>query len=116
MRSQPSRLGAGGANEFEHLFIAIQWLGSPVLGDLGEEAVLDGIPFGSAGRVMSDRNDESECIAQPSLEFGFPDPGSATVAATRVGQNQKLGNTAQRHEPSRFHQVAMEWAAKAGVS
>src|SRR6266436_5578291 len=41
-----------------------------------------------------DRNDESECIAQPSLEFGFPDPGSATVAATRVGQNQKLGNTA----------------------
>src|SRR5712691_6095235 len=43
---------------------------------------------------MSDRHGESECIAQPSLDFGFPDPGSATVAATRVGQNQKLGNTA----------------------
>src|SRR5271157_4695760 len=26
--------GAGGANEVEHRFIAVQWLGSPVLGDL----------------------------------------------------------------------------------
>src|SRR5258708_14186090 len=56
--------------------------------------MLDGIPFGSAGWVMSDRTGEAECIRQPSLDFGFPDPGSATVAANRVGQNQKLGNTA----------------------
>ena len=28
--------GAGGANEFEHLFVAVQGLGRPVLGDLGE--------------------------------------------------------------------------------
>src|SRR5258708_8346391 len=56
--------------------------------------MLDGIPFGSAGWVMSDRHGESECIAQPSLDFGFPDPRSATVAAARVRQNQKLGNTA----------------------
>jgi hypothetical protein len=109
-------LGAGGANELEHLVIAIQRLGSPVFGDLGEQTMLDGIPFGGAGRVVSDRNGESEGIAQPSLDFGFPGPGSATVTAARVRQNQKLGNASPATQPSRFHQVAMEWAAKAGVS
>src|SRR5260370_2982656 len=87
-------VGVGGANEFEHLFIAIQWLGSPVLGDIGEETMLDGSPLRSAGRVMSDRNGNTECVAQLSLDFGLPGPGSATVAAARVRQNQKLGNTA----------------------
>src|SRR5260370_37025175 len=29
-------LGAGGANEFEHFFVAVEGLGSPVLGDLGK--------------------------------------------------------------------------------
>jgi hypothetical protein len=38
-------LGTGGANEVEHFFIADQGLSSPVLGDLGEEAMLDRIPF-----------------------------------------------------------------------
>src|ERR1700693_6084320 len=32
-------LGAGGANEFKHLFVAIQWLGSPVFGNLGEQTM-----------------------------------------------------------------------------
>jgi len=74
-------LGAGGANEFEHLFIAVQGLGSPVLGDFGEQAMLDGIPFGGAGRVMSDRDGEPEGIAQLGLDFDLPGPGSATIAA-----------------------------------
>ena len=46
-------LGAGGADEFEHFFVAVQGLGSPVFGDLGEQSVLDGIPFGSTGRDWS---------------------------------------------------------------
>ena len=74
-------LGTGGTNGFQHSFIAVQGLGSPVLGDLGEQAVLDGIPLGGAGRVVSDGNGEAEGIAQLSLDFGLPGPGSATVAA-----------------------------------
>jgi len=69
------------ANEVEHFFIAVQWLGSPVFGDLGEQTMLDGIPFGRAGRVVSDRNGDAECIAHVCLDFGFPGPGGATVAA-----------------------------------
>ena len=73
--------GTGGTNEFEHSFIAVQRLGGPVFGDLGEQTMLDGIPFGGAGRVVSDRSSDAECIAQLSLDLGFPGPGSATVAA-----------------------------------
>src|SRR5260370_1887060 len=79
-RSQAG-LGTGGANEFEHFLVAVQWLGSPVLGDLGEQTMLDGIPFGGAGRVVSDRSGEAEGIAHLSLDFGLPGPGMATVAA-----------------------------------
>jgi len=87
-------MGTGGANEAEHFFIAVQWLGSPVLGDLGEQTMLDGIPFGGAGGIVSDGHGEAEGIAQLSLDFGLPGPGTATVAAARVRQNQQLANTA----------------------
>ena len=55
--------GAGGANEFEHLFVAVQRLGRPVFGDLGEQPVLDGVPFGSTGRIVGDGDCEAEAIA-----------------------------------------------------
>ena len=86
--------GDGGADEFEHFFVAVQGFGGPVFGDLGEQPVLDGIPFGSTGRIVSDGDCEAEAIAQLSLEFDLPGPGSATVAAAGVGQEQKLGRTA----------------------
>ena len=54
---------AGGANEFEHLFVAVQRLGRPVFGDLGEQPVLDGVPFGSTGRIVGAGDREAEAIA-----------------------------------------------------
>src|ERR1035437_9372281 len=76
-----ARFGTGSADEFEHLFIAVQWLGSPVLGDLREQTMLDGIPFGGSGGIMSNRDGETEWIAQLCLKFGLPCPGTATVTA-----------------------------------
>jgi hypothetical protein len=35
----------GGANEAEDLLIAVERFASPVLGDLREEAMLDGVPL-----------------------------------------------------------------------
>jgi len=56
--------------------------------------MLDRIPLGSAGRVVRDGGRDPEGIAQLVLNLGFPAPGSATVAATRVGQNQNVGSPA----------------------
>ena len=83
--------GAGIANEAQHLFITDQWLGGPVFGDPGEQAVLDGIPFGGAGWVVSDCGGDSGRVAQLSLDFSLPGPGTAAVAATRVRQDEEFG-------------------------
>src|SRR5450432_91431 len=56
--------------------------------------MLDGIPFGSACGVVSDGSCDAERVAQLSLEFRLSRPGTTTVAATGVRQNQQLGSTA----------------------
>lgn len=47
-------LSCGGANEVEDLVIAVERFAGPVLGDLREEPMLDGVPFRSSGGVVSD--------------------------------------------------------------
>lgn len=96
--------------------MADKWFPSPVLGYLGEQAMLDGIPFGSASRVVSDGDGDAKRVAQLVLEFCFPGLGAAIVAAARVGKNEEFGRGAMETSPLMFHQVTMEWAAKAAVS
>jgi hypothetical protein len=74
-----------GVDEFQHLFVAVEWLSRPVFGDRGEQAVLDRIPFGGTGWIMRDGDGEAEGVAELRLNFGLPGPGSATVAAAGVG-------------------------------
>lgn len=47
-------LRAGGANEAEDLLVAIERFTGPVFGDLREETMLDGVPFGSTCWVVGD--------------------------------------------------------------
>ena len=83
-------LGSGGANEVEDLLIAVEWLAGPVLGDFGKEAMLDGVPFGSARRVVGDGESQPEWIGQLRLEFGFPGAATSAIAAAGVAQNEEL--------------------------
>ena len=52
--------------------------------------MLDGIPFGSAGGVMSNGDGESKTVAELALEFGFPGVDTATVAAAGIGKDEQL--------------------------
>jgi hypothetical protein len=70
--------GAGVAYEVEDFRVAIERLGGPVLGDFGEQPVLDGIPFGSPGRIMSNGYGEPKAVAEMSLQFSFPGAGTAS--------------------------------------
>ena len=54
-RDRQTGPGAGIADEVEDFGVTVKRLGGPVFGDFGEQAVLDRIPFGSAGRVMKKR-------------------------------------------------------------
>jgi len=87
-----ARPGRGGTDKVEDLLITVEWLGGPVLGDLREQSMFDGIPFGSAGGVVGDGDGETEGVAELSLEFSLPGPAAAAIAAARIGQNQELAS------------------------
>ena len=52
--------------------------------------MLDGIPFGSAGGIMSNGYGKSEAVAELALQFGFPGAGTAAVAAAGVSKDEQL--------------------------
>src|SRR2546427_10643914 len=80
----------GRTDKVKDLLVAIERVASPVFGDFGEEAMLDGIALGSASGVVSDGDVEMKAIGELSLQFRFPGPAATTVAATRVGKNEQL--------------------------
>ena len=82
--------GGGVADEVEDFGVTVQRLGGPVLGDFGKQAVLDGIPLGSAGGVMSNGDGEPKAVAELALKLGFPGAGTATIAAAGIGQDEQL--------------------------
>ena len=82
--------GAGVADEVEDFGVTVKRLGGPVFGDFGEQAVLDGIPFGSAGGVMSNGYGEPKAVAELALKLGFPGASTATVAAAGIGKDEQL--------------------------
>src|SRR6516225_6096572 len=82
--------GASVADEVEDFGITIKRFGGSVFRNFGEQAVLDGIPFGSAGGVMSNGDGEPKSIAELALKFGFPGAGTAAVAAASIGQDEQL--------------------------
>ena len=82
--------GAGVADEVEDFGVTVKRLGGPVFGDFGEQAVLDGIPFGSAGGVMSNGDGEPKAVAELTLKLGFPGASTATVAAAGIGKDEQL--------------------------
>ena len=88
-----SGLGFGGASIVEDLLVGIQRLASPVSRDLGEKAMLDGIPFGSASGIVGHGHSKSKRVGELGLELGFPGVTAATVAAAGIGQNEELAGT-----------------------
>ncbi len=91
-RHSQTSLGRGGAKEVENLLITVQRLGGPVLGNLGKQAMFDGIPFGSARRIVGYRHGEIEGVGELLLEFGLPDMATTTIAATGVGEDEELAS------------------------
>ena len=83
-------LSSGEAYKVQDLLIAVEWFAGPVLGDLGKETVLDGVPFGSASRVVSNGERQTERIGQLRLEFSFPSAATIAIAAAGVAQNEEL--------------------------
>jgi hypothetical protein len=83
-------LSSGGANEVEDLLVTFEWFAGPVLGDLGKQTVLNGVPFGSASRVVGNSESQTKRIGQLRLKFCFPGAATIAIAAACVTQNEEL--------------------------
>ena len=80
----------GGADELECFFVTVQGLGGPVPADLAEQAVLDRIPFGGTGRVVTKRDAQAQAITQLTLDLLLPGSTLCAVTASSVGQDEDV--------------------------
>ena len=77
-------------NVIEHGLKGTQRFASPVERYLTEETVLNRIVLGVPGRVMADQNGKAESVSKLALQFEFPKPEAAVVAATGIAEDQDL--------------------------
>jgi len=82
-------LRGGRADELENGGIAGQWLSSPMLADLAEETVFDGIPLGGTDGKVADRHDQFKVVGH-FLQGPFPHAHAGSVASATVGQNEQV--------------------------
>ena len=70
--------------------MADERLAAPVLGDVGEQSVLDAVPLAGAGRQMDDRHGEARLVGE-ALQLAFPQMNAGAVAAAAIGRDQETG-------------------------
>ncbi len=80
----------GGRDETDDGRVREQGLTAPVLGDEGEEPVLDFVPLAGSRREMAGRNDQARLLGQ-LLEFPLPEAEAGPVAPPTVGGDEERG-------------------------
>jgi len=80
---------AGMPNALADRVVVDQWLACPVDADRTKETMLNGVPLGCAGRIVSDRDAQTRLVRnllEPLLPVARPGP----VGASRVREDQKF--------------------------
>src|SRR6266513_1290796 len=85
-----SGLGPCFRNQAHNGGVITQRLASPVLADLAKESVLDRIPLGGPGGIVTDSHPQLVGINQFFLEGVFPEPTPGSVAPATIGQDEQL--------------------------
>ena len=84
--------GACGAQVFQDGLVAVQGAARPVLADLAEQAVFDGIPLRRGRRVVGHGHAQAMPVAEAVLQVVLPGARRGTIAAAAVGQDlQRFG-------------------------
>ena len=79
-----------GANEIQARLVTVQRVTGPVSPNQIEHAMLNQVPFGSASRIMRDRDNQTELIGQ-MLQANFPQPPPPASGTTAIGLDQQVG-------------------------
>jgi hypothetical protein len=90
IRGDPqSGLGLCGAGIVEDLLVGIQRFTGPIAGDFGKKAMLDRVPFGSAGGIGGYGYGENKGIGQLCLKLCFQAVTAAAVAAAGINEDEQ---------------------------
>src|SRR6202521_5543599 len=82
-----SGLGSCGCDVVDDRLVAVERSPRPILADLAEEPVLDGVPLRSPGGIVADGDLEAMWVTQALLDRVLEGPVAGTVAAAIVGEN-----------------------------
>ena len=77
-------------NEIEDRFVTVQGVPRPVGTHQVKHAMLNQVPFGSAGRIMRDCDNQAGLVSQ-TLQAHFPQAPSIAVGPTAIGLDQQVG-------------------------
>ena len=87
--AQPGVCG-GGTDVVKDRLVAAQRVAGPVLADLAEQAMVDGVPLGGAAGVVTNGDLEVVRINEAGLECILEAADARRVAAAGVGEHQQF--------------------------
>ena len=87
--AQPG-VGGGGTDVVEDRPVAAQRVAGPVLADLAEQAMVDGVPLGGAAGVVTNGDLEVVRVGEAGLECILEATDAWGVAAAGIGEHQQL--------------------------
>ena len=82
--------GLGGRDVLQGDIVGVERDALPVLAHLAEEAMLDGIPFGSSGRIVADGDAQSVHVAEFLLQVALPELAAGAIGSAGVGQDEEF--------------------------
>jgi len=75
-----------------------QWTPSPGLTDFAEQPMFDGIPFGGACWIVTNRHNQTQAIRDLVLQMIFPGSGYGAVTAAAIGLDQQASGVGKPHQ------------------
>src|SRR5512135_2278974 len=78
------------ANEGQHGLPIQERLARPVETDRAKEAMLDWVPLGTAGGIMTHRHGQTQTVTQLVLNLLLPQTRAVSIRAAAIGQDQQL--------------------------
>ncbi len=94
-----SRFGCRSGDEVHDYRVVEQRLAAPILGDEGEQAVLDLVPLAGAGGQVANADRQPGFISQ-FLQLQFPKPDARSIAAAGISGDQQACRRLCRRDPA----------------
>jgi hypothetical protein len=92
-------LGLGITNVMQSIVEGAQGTTSPSLADFTKQAVLNRVPFGSSGWIVTDSNGQAKLVRYLFLKVPFPHTGTMAIATTTIRFDHQMSSIWEVFQP-----------------